>query len=89
MRGRPVRIFNNAKIAKIDLVNLRVRDISHGGSISARAVVMQQKTHQPVQFEITEDTRVTLTDWITTAKLSLSDFIFPRRIQNSTHITTR
>ena len=91
-RIRELAMFNlaiDSKLRGCDLVKLRVRDISHGGSISARALVMQQKTHQPVQFEITEDTRAALTDWITTAKLSLSDFIFPSRVRNSTHITTR
>jgi len=37
-----------------DLVKLRVLDVAHGGIVSKRAMVMQQKTHQPVQFEITE-----------------------------------
>jgi len=40
-----------------DLVNLRVRDITHGNQILARAMVVQRKTQRPVQFEITEPTR--------------------------------
>lgn len=50
---------------------------------------MQQKTHRPVQFEITEQTRTSLSDWIKLAGIKLSDFIFPSRIHNSPHITTR
>ncbi len=50
---------------------------------------MQQKTHRPVQFEITEQTRNSLSDWIKLAGIKLSDFIFPSRIHNSPHITTR
>ncbi len=50
---------------------------------------MQQKTHRPVQFEITEQTRSSLSDWIKLAGITLSDFIFPSRIHNSPHITTR
>jgi hypothetical protein len=41
-----------------DLVKIRIRDISAGSSISSRAMVIQQKTHQPVQFEITEQARL-------------------------------
>jgi len=50
---------------------------------------MQQKTHRPVQFEITEQTRSSLSDWIKSAGIALSDFIFPSRIHNSPHITIR
>ncbi len=50
---------------------------------------MQQKTHRPVQFEITEQTRSSLSDWIKLAGITLSDFIFPSRIHKSPHITTR
>jgi integrase len=50
---------------------------------------MQQKTQRPVQFEITEQTRSSLGDWIKSAGIALSDFIFPSRIHNSPHITTR
>lgn len=91
-RIRELAMFNlaiDSKLRGCDLVKLRVRDISHGGCISARALVMQQKTHMPVQFEITEQTRNALSEWIKAAKLSLSDFIFPSRIRTSPHITTR
>ncbi len=33
-------------------MQLRVRDVSRGDRIAARAIVMQQKTQRPVQFEI-------------------------------------
>jgi hypothetical protein len=52
-------------------------------------MVMQQKTHQPVQFEITEPTRTSVMDWIKQAKLKSEDFLFPSRIHGSPHITTR
>jgi hypothetical protein len=41
-----------------------VRDITHGERIAARAIVMQQKTQRPVQFEITEQTRNSVATWI-------------------------
>jgi len=79
----------NSKLRGCDLVKLRVRDISHGDRISPRALVMQQKTHMPVQFEITEQARNALTDWIEIANLSLSDFVFPSRVRMASHITVR
>lgn len=79
----------DSKLRGCDLVGLRVRDLSHGDRISTRALVMQQKTHLPVQFEITEQTRIALAEWIYTNKLSLADFIFPSRIRATSHITTR
>jgi integrase len=91
-RVRELALFNlaiDSKLRGCDLVKPRVTDISHSGQISARALVMQQKTHRPVQFEITEQTRSSLTDWIKLAGIKLSDFIFPSRIHKSPHITTR
>lgn len=79
----------DSKLRGCDLVKLKVRDISHSHQISARALVMQQKTRLPVQFEITEQTRNALTEWIIEAKLWQADFIFPSRIKGAPHITSR
>ena len=57
---RDLAMFNlaiDSKLRSCDLVKLKVRDISTGSGIAKRAMVMQQKTQQPVQFEITEQTR--------------------------------
>jgi hypothetical protein len=56
-RKRELALFNlaiDSKLRGCDLVQLRVRDVAHGDRIAARAIVMQQKTQRPVQFEITE-----------------------------------
>jgi integrase len=85
-------LFNlaiDSKLRGCDLVKLKVRDVTHGDQITKRAMVMQQKTHQPVQFEITESTRVSVMDWIRQAKLKGEDSLFPSRIHDSPHITTR
>ncbi len=50
---RDLALFNlalDSKLRGCDLVKLKVRDISHGDRISARAVVMQQKTSR--QFSL-------------------------------------
>jgi integrase len=65
-RVRDLALFNLAidnKLRSCDLVKLRVRDVSHGSLVSKRAIVMQQKTQQPVQFEITDQTRDAIKNW--------------------------
>jgi len=91
-RIRDLALFNlaiDSKLRSCDLVKIRVMDVTHGGSVSKRAIVMQQKTQLPVQFEIMEQTREAISDWITHAKLSNDDFLFKSRFRNSPHISTR
>lgn len=91
-RTRDLALFNlaiDSKLRSCDLVKLRVRDIAHGTQVSKRATVMQQKTQQPVQFEITEQTRDALTSWIAQATLRSEDYLFTSRIHDSPHLSTR
>jgi integrase len=91
-RIRDLALFNlaiDSKLRGCDLVKLRIRDISHGGAVSKRAIVMQQKTQQPVQFEITKQTRESVLSWINAKNLRQDDFLFPSRVRSSPHITTR
>src|SRR5499433_4456866 len=49
-RARDLALFNlpiDSKLRACDLVKLRVRDVSHGGRVSARAIVMQQRPPDP------------------------------------------
>jgi len=79
----------DSKLRACDLVKLRLRDIAHVDHISARAIVLQQKTQRPVQFEITEQTREAITAWIKCAGLGPDSFLFPSRIHGSPHLSTR
>lgn len=91
-RIRDLALFNlaiDSKLRACDLVKLKVRDISHGNQITARAIVMQQKTGLPVHFEITEPTRNSIYAWIEFAHLRSEDFLFPSRIHDSPHLSTR
>jgi integrase len=91
-RVRDLALFNlalDSKLRGCDLVKLKVRDISHGEHISPRAIVMQQKTGRPVQFEITEQTRKSVTAWLILANLKSDSFLFPSRIHDSPHLSTR
>ena len=91
-RTRDLALFNlaiDSKLRACDLVKLKVRDISHGDRIASRAIVMQQKTSRPVQFEITEQTRKTVAEWIKASELKSDSFLFPSRIHESPHLSTR
>jgi integrase len=91
-RTRELALFDlglDSKLRPCDLVRLRVRDICHGDRVSPRAIVMQQKTSRPVQFEITPPTRDAVTAWIKEAKLVTDDFLFPTRVHESPHLGTR
>jgi len=91
-RTRDLALFNlaiDSKLRACDLVRLKVRDISHGDKVTSRAIVMQQKTGRPVQFEITEQTRKSVTDWIKASELKSDAFLFPSRIHDSVHLSTR
>jgi integrase len=91
-RTRDLALFDlaiDSKLRACDLVKLRVRDVSHGEHMAARAIVMQRKTQRPVQFEITEQTRGALSAWIRRASLRSEDFLFPSRVHESPHLSTR
>ncbi len=91
-RTRDLALFDlaiDSKLRACDLVKIRVRDVSHGERVAARANVMQQKTRRPVQFEITEPTRDAIAVWIGRAHLKAEDFLFPSRVQASSYLSTR
>ena len=87
---REIALFNlaiDSKLRGCDLVRLMVRDLAHGSQVLARATVVQQKTKQPVRFEVTDQTREALTAWIVKAKLADGDYLFP--VANADRRTSR
>ena len=89
---RDLALFNlaiDSKLRSCDLVKIRIKDIANGTTVSSRAIVMQQKTSRPVQFEITEQTRESISNWIEFARLNYSDYLFKSRFKSSLHLSTR
>jgi len=89
---RDLAMFNlaiDSKLRGCDLVNLHVRDVTHGSQILPRAMVIQRKTQRPVQFELTEPTRVAVAAWIENAHLRSDQYLFPSRVGRSLHVSTR
>ena len=83
-RTRELALFNLAIDSK-----LRVCDVAQSNRVSTRAMILQQKTHRPVQFEITEQTRESVGAWISQAQLKSDQYLFPSRIHSSPHLSTR
>jgi integrase len=91
-RFRDLALFNlaiDSKLRGCDLVSLRVADVAQGRSVFHRAIVMQQKTPRPVQFEITEQTRLAILTWMDRQRLTMGQYLFPSRIADSPHLSTR
>ena len=85
-------LFNlaiDSKLRACDLVKLKVSDVATGGRVQSRAQVLQQKTQRPVQFEITDQTRQAVGDWICRTNRRYPDYLFPGRRRCSPHLSTR
>lgn len=88
---RDLALFNlaiDSKLRGCDLVSLKVSDISHGSSILKRAMIMQQKTKQPVQFEMTDQTKTAVANLIDHQSLKCDDYLFQSRFHHSPHTST-
>jgi len=89
---RDLAMFNvaiDSKLRSCDLVALRVGDVYVAGSAKERTVIVQQKTGRPVQFELTEQTREAVQEWIRLRSLDASGYLFPSRINRRPHLSTR
>jgi len=64
-----------------DIVALKVEDVAPHGYAVERATVRQKKTGLPVRFEVTEQTRKAVDDYIRAADMKPGEFLFaaPRR----------
>jgi hypothetical protein len=79
----------DGKLRARDPAKLCVRDGCHGDRVAARAIVLQQKTQRPVQFEISLLTREAREAWIKHAGLGSDERLFPSRVHASPHLGTR
>lgn len=79
----------DSKLRGCDLVKMKIGDIVCNQEIHHRAIVVQQKTGRPVQFEIMDDARASLLKWLELRGGSIDDFAFPSRINHIGHMSTR
>ena len=91
-KQRDLALFNlaiDSKLRSCDLVALRDSDIVTGDSVRDRAVIVQQKTGRPVQFELTEQTREAVHAWLVQRPMDASGYVFPSGVHDCSHLSTR
>lgn len=79
----------DSKLRGCDLVKVAIGDLVAGSDVRTRAIIIQQKTGRPVQFELTADVRTSLLAWLERRGGTTSDFVFPSRIDHTNHMSTR
>ena len=79
----------DSKLRGCDVVKIRIGDIVSGGRVRDRAIVVQQKTKRPVQFELLDPARKTLRAWLERRGGTPGDYVFPSRNDYTGHMSTR
>ena len=90
-KKRDLALFNvaiDSKLRGCDVVSLRVAAIAPHGYALDRATVRQRKTGRPVRFELTEQTRQSIDDYLGTVRRVAGDYLFTGR-QWERCLTTR
>ena len=91
-RKRDLALFNlaiDSKLRGCDVVSLKVGDIAPNGSAMDRATVQQRKTGRPVKFEITEQARQSVDDYLRSTQKEPGDFLFTGHCGKDRCLTTR
>ena len=91
-RTRDLAMFNlaiDSKLRGCDVVSLKVEDVAPHGHAVERATVRQKKTGQPVRFEMTEQTREAVDNYVAAANKKPGQFLFGGRRGQNLPITTR
>src|SRR5205807_5376459 len=91
-RTRDLAMFNlaiDSKLRGCDVIALKVENVAPGGYAVDRATVRQKKTGQPVRFELTEQTRQAVDDYVRAAAKKPGEFMFTGRPSSEKSITTR
>ena len=90
-RTRDLAMFNlaiDSKLRGCDVVALRVDDVAPSGYAVHRATVRQKKIGRPIKFELTEQTRQAVDDYIKAAGKKPGELLFSSRGHNRC-MTTR
>jgi integrase len=91
-RTRDLAMFNlaiDSKLRGCDVVALRVDDIAPNGYTIDRATVRQRKTGRPVKFELTDQTRQAVDDYLRAASKKPGEFLFTSLRRIARCMTTR
>ena len=91
-KTRDLALFNlaiDSKLRGCDVVALKVEDVAPNGYAMDRAMVRQKKTGRPVRFELTDQTRQAIDEYLNAANKKPSEFLFTGRKNNGQPMTTR
>jgi len=90
--ARDLAMFNlaiDSKLRGCDVVDIRVEDVAAGGYTADRATVRQKKTGRPVRFELTEQTRQAVDDYLKATGKRAGEFLFTGHRGPDRSMTTR
>jgi integrase len=91
-RTRDLALFNlaiDSKLRGCDMVALRVEDVAPNGYAVDRAIVRQKKTGRPVKFELTDQTRQAVDDYLEATGKKPGGYLFSGRRGSGQSMTTR
>jgi integrase len=91
-RTRELAMFNlaiDSKLRGCDVMALKVEDVAPNGYTIERATVRQRKTGRPVKFELTEQTRQAIEDYLRASGKKSGDFLFTSRRRSDRCMSTR
>jgi len=89
---RDLAMFNlaiDSKLRGCDVVTLKVEDVAPNGYTIDRATVRQRKTGRPVRFELTDQTRQAIDDYLRVSGKKPGEFLFTSCRRSSDCMTTR
>jgi integrase len=90
-QSRELALFNlaiDSKLRGCDVVAVKVEDVAPGGRAIERATVRQSKTGRPVRFELTEQTRQAINEYLAASGRKPGDYLFGGR-RRGQGMTTR
>jgi integrase len=89
---RDLALFNlaiDSKLRACDVVAIRVDDVAPNGYAVDRATVRQRKTGRPVRFELTDQTRQSVDEYLRLTGRRPGQLLFPGSRDPSRGLTTR
>ena len=91
-RKRDLALFNlaiDSKLRGCDLVAVRVDDVAPSGYAMDRATIRQKKTGRPVRFELTDQTRMAIDEYLRLTGRKPGQVLFAGRGDGARGLTTR
>jgi site-specific recombinase XerC len=79
----------DSKLRGCDIVKIKTGELVSGHQVRSRAMVIQQKTGRPVQFELLEPARSSVLAWLECRGGTVDEFAFPSRTDHADHISMR